>query len=293
MSQKKKFKGLGKGLSALIPEEIEEEIIKEKEKEEKQEIDINKIKPNVLQARKHFDEKAIDALSVSIKRNGIIQALILRKLKTGYEIIAGERRWRAAKKAKLKTVPAIIMNLDEIKRYEISLIENMQRENLNAIEEALAYNSLLEEYETTHQEISEMVGKSRAYISNTLRLLKCSEKVQEKIIEKEISPGHAKILAGFIEEKQNELLDEILKRKLNVRDLEKIIKERERKEKTKTKENKEKKEEKEKYIICEEYLMEKLSTKVEIKDKVNIGEIKIEFYSEDDFNRIYNLLKKL
>ena len=199
----KKF-GLGKGLNALIPEDtnLKTEIIK-KQKESLKEnlIDINLIRSNQDQPRKTFDDEKIIELSESIKHHGIIQPIILRKEEENYVIVAGERRWRAAKMAGIKEVPAQIMDLTDKQVLEISLIENIQRQDLNAIEEAMAYKKLIADFNLTQEELSKRIGKSRVVITNTIRLLNLSEDVQQYLIEGVISEGHARTLLGVSDKK--------------------------------------------------------------------------------------------
>ncbi len=284
-----KKKSLGRGLEALMGDtefidSFENYTQKDSDIEK---IDINLIKPNKLQPRKHFDKAELDALKVSIERNGIIQPIILRRLKKGYEIIAGERRYRASLLAGLEKMPAIIIDVNEAKRYEISLIENMQRSDLNPIEEALAYSSLLETHNITQAEVSEMVGKSRTYITNTIRVMNnCSEKVKDKLISSDISSGHAKVLAGIDKQKQDDILDKIIAEKLSVRELEKLLEESGKTKKKKSTKVKSKFDNE--YYEFEEKLTDKYATKVKVSNKT----ISIEYYSEEDFNRIMKMLLK-
>ncbi len=276
-------KHLGKGLSALVGSTEFFEDIENFKDSEINNIDINEIKPNKLQPRKNFDLEELDALKISIERNGVIQPIILRKLKKGYEIIAGERRYRASLMAGLKEIPAVIMDVNELKRYEIALIENMQRSDLNPIEEAIAYSSLLESYNITQQEVSEMVGKSRAYITNTIRVLNnCTDDVKEKLIEGKISSGHAKILAGIDTEKQNKILYDIVSEDLSVRELEEKLNKKNKTNK-KVKKNKFDNE----FYEVEEKLSDILGTKVTLTNK----NINIEYYSNEDLERIIKLIK--
>ncbi len=231
--------GLGKGLGALIPENEK----KKKEKEFETKISINLIKPNSEQPRKSFDSEKISQLAESIKEHGIIQPIILKKENDAYVVIAGERRWRAAKSIGLKEVPAIIKDeINDRDILEISLIENIQREDLNPIEEALAYKKLLTEFTLTQEELSKKVGKSRTTITNCLRLLNLDSRVQDYIIEKVISEGHGRALLS-VEDKdiQYELAQKIIDDSLSVRDIERIVKnlEQDKKKEENTKERKE------------------------------------------------------
>ncbi len=285
--KQKNKRGLGRGLSSLIPEDVEQSIIFDEERKDRvQEIEVDKIKANALQPRRTFHQEELDSLCTSIKRNGVIQPIVLRKLDNYYEIIAGERRWRASMQAKLKTVPAIIMDLDEEQRYEVSLVENLQRSDLNPIEEALAYNTLLEKYKMTHEKVSEVVGKSRTYISNSIRLLKLSESVQNDLVNEKITVGHAKMLVTLSEKKQIELSKRIQEASLNVRDVENLLKEKKQKKQKKTN-----KKESVYHEICME-LSEQYGTKVDIQKSRAKGKIVLEFYNDKDFERLYKLIKK-
>ena len=236
----KKF-GLGKGLNALIPEDTV--ILEPKKGKDKNDdngyslIDINLIKSNESQPRKLFDDEKIMELAESIKSNGIIQPLILRKDKDEYIIVAGERRWRAAKYIGIKEIPAVIMDLTEKQILEISLIENIQREDLNSIEEAIAYKKLITDFDLTQEQLSKRIGKSRVAITNTMRLLNLSEDVQQYIIEGVISEGHGRALLAITDSKlQCELAQNVIDDKLSVRELEFLI----RKLKTKSEPSKSK-----------------------------------------------------
>lgn len=282
----KKF-GLGKGLGALIPDEVE---AKSKEKEKKNSstlIPLNKIVNNVDQPRKFFDSDNIAELAESIKNHGIIQPLILKKDGTKYTIIAGERRWRASKMLGIKEVPAIVMDLSEKEILEVSLIENIQRQDLNPIEEALAYRKLIEGFKLTQQELSKRIGKSRVAISNTMRLINLDERVQQYLIESVISEGHGRALLS-IENKdfQYEIAQRIIDENLSVREVEKLIKDLFKKK------NEIKKEiEQNPYINdIQNRLQDYFGTKVNINSKNKKGKIEIEYYSDDDLNRILELL---
>lgn len=284
----KKF-GLGKGLGALIPNEIQDEVkadIKESVSSSTL-IPLNKIINNSDQPRKFFDSDNIAELAESIKNHGIIQPLILKKHEKKYIIIAGERRWRAAKMLSLKEVPAIVMDLSDKEVLEISLIENIQRQDLNPIEEALAYRKLIDEFNLTQKELSKRIGKSRVSITNTMRLINLDERVQQYLIESVISEGHGRALLA-IEDKdlQYKLAQKIIDEKLSVRELEKLIK-------SVFKEKEEKKEEVKvnPYVKdVENRLQDYFGTKVNINSKNKKGKIEIEYYSDDDLNRILELM---
>lgn len=279
-------KALGRGLEALIPLGIEKEIFSDLREGRINEIDIELIKPNAFQPRKIFDKTEIESLTESVKRNGVLQPILVRKIGENFEIIAGERRWRASKGAKLKTVPAIVLDLDEERRFEIALVENIQRTDLSPIEEALAYETLIDKYGITQQELGKRVGKSRTYITNSLRLLTLETNTKNALIDKEITVGHAKVLASLPLTKQKRLTTLIKTNGMSVRDLESLIRNE--------KKHKEKKEDYtrtlEKYVEVEQALSEHYGTKVSIKDASKRGFITLEFYDEDDFNRIYELL---
>lgn len=291
----KKF-GLGKGLNALIPEDtilstLENKTEKNQEIKEKGSIliDINLIKSNEDQPRKSFDDEKIMELAESIKSNGIIQPLILRKDNNEYIIVAGERRWRAAKSIGIKEVPAIIMDLTEKQVLEISLIENIQREDLNSIEEAVAYKKLISDFNLTQEELSKRIGKSRVTITNTLRLLNLSVDVQQYIIEGVISEGHGRALLGITDSKlQCELAQSVIDDKLSVRELEILIKKlKTSSSRTKTNSTKEANP----YYKDVTYKLENyFGTKVNITNKNNKGKIEIEYYSEEDLQRILEII---
>lgn len=285
--------GLGKGLDSLIPDIVGKE---ENKKEEKTEsapdtlVDINKVEPNREQPRKNFNEDALQELAESIKQYGIIQPLIVQKKDDYYEIIAGERRWRAAKKAGLKKVPVIIRDLSEQEIMEISLIENIQREDLNPIEEALAYKKLLKEFNLKQDEVAEKVSKSRAAITNSLRLLKLDERVQQMLIEEMITPGHARAILNIEDpEQQYEFAQKIFDEKMSVRDVEKEIKRMNSKKPAKEKPGEEELEKD--YVdhmkTVEEQLKQKTGTKVLISPKTKqSGKIEIDYFSNEEFEKI-------
>ena len=285
--------GLGKGLDSLIPDIVGKE---ENKKEEKTEsapdtlVDINKVEPNREQPRKNFNEDALQELAESIKQYGIIQPLIVQKKDDYYEIIAGERRWRAAKKAGLKKVPVIIRDLSEQEIMEISLIENIQREDLNPIEEALAYKKLLKEFNLKQDEVAEKVSKSRAAITNSLRLLKLDERVQQMLIEEMITPGHARAILNIEDpEQQYEFAQKIFDEKMSVRDGEKEIKRMNSKKPAKEKPGEEELEKD--YVdhmkTVEEQLKQKTGTKVLISPKTKqSGKIEIDYFSNEEFEKI-------
>ena len=288
-------RGLGKGLDALIPSSVAEpKKVKEKEvKIEKPDsiVDINKVEPNREQPRKNFDEDALLELSESIKQFGLLQPILVQDRKTYYEIIAGERRWRASKLAGLKEVPVIIRNYSEQEIVEISLIENIQREDLNPIEEAQAYKRLLTEFNLKQDEIAERVSKSRTAVTNSMRLLKLCDEVQQMIINDMISTGHARAIISIENaEEQYALAQKIFDEKMSVRDVEKYIKNLNKPAKEKKKINKSLEVI---YQEKEEFLKQALSTKVSVNGKGDgTGKIEIEFFSHDDFDRLMEILTR-
>lgn len=284
----KKF-GLGKGLDALIP--ITEEKKPNYRNDNNQgvcNINIDEIKANSQQPRKFFDDNKLMELAESLKEHGIIQPLILRKEENGYSIIAGERRWRAAKLAKVKKIPAIIMNLSDAKLLQVSLIENIQREDLNPIEEAIAYQKLLNEYKLTQEELSLKIGKSRTSISNTMRLLNLDERVKDYIIQGVISEGHGRALLPLEGELQYELSQKIIDDSLSVRETEKIVKRLCSKDVTEEREVR--KSLNPYYKDIRDRLQDYFSTKVNFNFNKNKGKIEIEYYSEEDLQRILDII---
>ena len=287
--------GLGKGLDSLIADKVGTSNEKTDAKNEVM-VNINKVEPNKDQPRKNFDEDALLELSESIKQFGVLQPLLVVDRKDYYEIIAGERRWRAAKMAGLKKVPVIIKDLTEQEIVEISLIENIQRENLNPIEEAIAYKRLLNEFNLKQDEVAERVSKSRTAVTNSMRLLKLCDKVQQMVIDDMISTGHARALLGITdEEKQYTLAQKIFDEKISVRDTEKLVKKMQKQKNSPAKEvNPEKKKLDAVYQEAEEKMKTILGTKVIINQKDSMkGKIEIEYYSPDELTRIYELIESI
>ena len=254
---------------------------------------ISSVEPNRDQPRKHFSEEGIEELASSIKQYGIIQPLLVQKREDYYEIIAGERRWRAAMKAGLKEVPVIVKDYSNREAVEISLIENIQREDLNPIEEALAYDRLIQEFELTQEQVAGRVSKSRSAVTNSLRLLKLADDVRQMVIAGDISEGHARTLLGLPNEEMQRLLAErIVKEKLSVRETEKLVKKLTSNTPKKTKARDYQKE----AILgnLSEQLKIILGTKVSITEKgKSKGKIEIEYYSDDELNRIFEMLQSL
>lgn len=289
-------RGLGKGLDSLIPNAVGEAKVKKEVKNNITEakgpetiVKITKVEPNREQPRKNFDEDALQELADSIKQFGLLQPILVQDRKDHYEIIAGERRWRAAKLAGLKEVPVIIRNYTEQEIVEISLIENIQREDLNPIEEAQAYKRLLTEFNLKQDEVAERVSKSRAAVTNSIRLLKLSNEVQQMVIDEMISTGHARaLLAVENPEEQYTLAQKIFDEKLSVRDVEKMVKNLHKPAKPKKMDDKTLQAI---YQDIEEKLKQKLSTKVTVSSKGDgAGKIEIEFYNHDDLDRLLDMI---
>lgn len=283
MSTKKR--GLGKGLSALISDDI---VDGDKGPQEVVEyIEIGLITPNKNQPRVDFDEKSLANLAESIKTNGLIQPILVRKEGPKYEIIAGERRWRASKMAGLKEIPCLLKDVDEKASAKYALIENIQREDLNPIEEAIAYQKLMEEYNLTQEEVAKEIGKSRPYIANTVRLLNLNSEVIKYISNGELTAGHGKVLLGIEDkEEQLEAANRILKDSLNIRETESLatkIKKPTRSRRKKAKDSN--------VIDLEESLMRILGTKVNLVIGNKKGKIEIEYYGYEDLERIIEILR--
>lgn len=295
-------KGLGKGLDSLIPNnrnvkpanpDISTEQVKQPElKSGEQMMKINMVEPNRDQPRKNFEEDALLELADSIKQFGVLQPLLVRKNKDYYEIIAGERRWRAAKLAGIKEVPVIIKDYSEQEIVEIALIENIQRENLNPIEEAMAYKKLLEEFNLKQDEVAERVSKSRTAVTNSMRLLRLNDKVQQMIIDDMISTGHARALLAIDDKEQQYILaNKIFDEKLSVRETEKLIKDIKN-----PKKSKEKKVIEHVFIYndLEEKMKEVMGTKVSIASKgKGKGKIEIEYYSDKELERVFDMIMSI
>lgn len=296
-----KKSGLGKGLDSLITDKVGKNTTVKEKTEEKEATDgvmlnINKVEPNRDQPRRNFDEDALLELAESIKQFGILQPLLVQKKDDYYQIVAGERRWRAAKMAGIKEVPVIIKQLSNQEIMEISLIENIQRENLNPIEEALAYKRLLNEFNLKQDEVAERVSKSRTAVTNSMRLLKLNEKVQQMVIDEMLTTGHARALLGIDDqEKQFLVAQKIFDEKLSVRDTEKLVKKLQ-KEKKENKDTADLKDEKLEAIYrdLEEQIKQIFGTKVYIKQKnAKEGKVEIEYYSQDELDRIVDMFRTI
>ncbi|MDD6647922.1 MAG: ParB/RepB/Spo0J family partition protein [Firmicutes bacterium] len=312
MAASKKTRGLGKGLDALFGD-AEVTLQSRTEKNSKSEngktedpqegikkteragrgidyIDINDIKPNSNQPRKTFDEDKLNELAASIEEHGLIQPLVLRKAEKGYEIVAGERRWRAARKIGIREIPCIVRELTDEENMLLAIIENMQREDLNPIEEAEGIRQMIDTYGLTQEEVSKSVGKSRPYIANSLRLLRLPETVRKYVEDGSLSTGHAKAIAAVSDEKkQIELAEAAIRDGLSVRQLEKLAQQDKSGVKTRSRVKQKTADVKR----VEEDLKNALGTKVTLNQKGKKGKIEIEFYSKDELERLIELLKKL
>lgn len=297
-----KKKGLGKGLDSLIPagnsaktvSKSSEMVSQSSEVSEKGEkmVKINMVEPNRNQPRRNFEEDSLLELADSIKQFGVLQPLIVRKQNDYYEIIAGERRWRAAKLAGIKEIPVIVKDYSQQEIVEIALIENIQRENLNPIEEAMAFKRLLTEFNLKQDEVAERVSKSRTAVTNSMRLLKLNEKVQQMIVDDMISTGHARALLAIDDpEQQYQLANKIFDEKLSVRETEKLIKELKNPKKPKPKKVVEN------AFIYEDIgnkMKQVLGTKVNVTSKGNgKGKIEIEYYSDEELERMFEMIMSL
>lgn len=292
MVQKKGLgKGLGKGLDSLLGSNT----IDINDSSRVSEIDINKITPNKNQPRTIFNESSLQELADSIKEVGVLQPITVKKIDDYYEIIAGERRWRASRIAGLKTIPALVKDFDSLKSLEAALIENIQREDLNPIEEALTYSRFSQEFNLNQEEIAKKVGKSRPAVSNAMRLLNLDKRVQTFVRENKLSNGHARALLGISDnDLQFELAEKVIEEELSVRETENLIKIT----------NQPKVEEEEKkithnpeaaraYLAIAKDLKSILGTKVNIKNGKNKGKIEIEYYSQEELDRLVGMFKQM
>ncbi len=298
-----KKRGLGKGIGSLMSgfdfDTQTEDILTKTLKEEKHtnklaviEIDISRIRTNPNQPRKYFDEEALNELAESIKTQGIIQPLTVEEIAPGeFSIIAGERRYRAAKIAGLEKVPAIVMSLTDVQRIQVSLIENIQRENLNAIEEAQAYQYLIDKTGFTQEEVAGRVGKSRSTITNSLRLLSLSDQMKDDIVSGAMTAGHAKAILSLVNPSDRQLLrDKIIREGLSVRDAEEMATSFNKGQKVKTKKKSEKEDEEIKKT--EEKFTSALGSKCEIKGSLDKGKLIIKYRSSSDLEKLYALISK-
>ena len=271
-----KKKGLGRGLGSLLREEdfiTDENLLT---------VDLEKLVAREDQPRKNFDDDSLEELANSIKADGVIQPIVVRKVEDKYEIIAGERRFRASKLAGLEKVPVVVKNVSDRKARELALVENIQREDLNPIEEAISLKTLMEEYKLTQQELSDIIGKSRSYIANNLRLLNLSDYIKEYLIRGELSPSQGRTLLSLeTEDERKKYLEKLLVKEVNIRDVEK-----------KAKQNKNKTEDIFIKDICER-LTEVLDAKVKIHEKKKGGQIEISYLNEADLQRIIDSLMNI
>jgi len=276
-------KGLGKGLDAFFPS------IQMNDDEPVREVELKELRPNPYQPRKDFRPEAIEELKESIQTHGVLQPIIARRTIKGYEIVVGERRFRAAKAAGLKSIPVIIRDFNEQKMMELALIENLQREDLNPVEEAIAYQKLMEGLHVTQEELSKRLGKSRPHIANHLRLLQLPESVRKLISENELTMGHGRTLLGLKDKnKLDSVVNQVIKEQMNVRELERLIQ--------KLNENvprgTSRKSTRKSVFIREQeaFLRERFGTSVEIKKSKKKGKIEIQFFSSEDLERLLDLL---
>lgn len=294
---KKKSHGLGSGLNVLIPQNNPPKANSENENEAAVDfmVPISKVEPDREQPRKFFNEDALQELADSIKQYGVFQPLLVQKEKDYYKIIAGERRWRAAKIAGLKEIPVIVKELSDQEIAEIQLIENIQREDLNPIEIAEGYRQLIDKYGFTQDELAEKISKSRTAITNTLRLLKLDERVRQMIVDELISTGHARAILSIEDsDKQYEFAQKIFDEKMSVRDVEKAIKNMQKDSKVKKDNQKIDKKTEAIYHSLEENMKQIMGTKVTIQAKNgNQGKVEIEYYSQDELDRIVNMIRTI
>ena len=301
MAAKKKGLGAkGLGINALINTEMEDikasKPQKKKTEEAVLELELDMIEPNRKQPRKYFDETALEELAVSLKTYGMIQPIVVKKSGDYYEIIAGERRWRAAKIAGLKKVPVVIKKWEEGEAFEAALVENLQREDLNPMEEAESYQRLQEEFGLSQEKIAEKVGKSRSAVTNSLRLLQLDPRVRNFVVENKLTGGHARTLLSVTNgDEQFELAEMVIEEGLSVRAVEALVKAHLAKaEKSEKEEEEVSKEDAREYRAIEDDLKSFFSTKVKLKPlgKRNKGKIEIEYYSDEDLERLLALLKR-
>lgn len=283
-------KGLGKGLGALISADVSIE----EENNQVIELKITEIEPNKNQPRKEFDQEKLAALSSSIKEYGVLQPVVVKKIDGAfYQLIAGERRWRAARMAKLKTIPAVIREFDDKQSMEIALIENLQRENLNPIEEAMGYQELIDLFHLTQEELAAKMGKSRSAIANALRLLNLPDGIKKMVMDNQLSMGHARALLSLeAEQEQLHIAEQIIKDELSVRQTEKLIQKMQKLEPVVDMNPEPLQDEIMRYIEqAEKEASNRLGTRVKILHKKGKGKIEIEYYSNDDLERLLNIIK--
>ncbi len=280
----KSIKDVGLGIGALIPETAQDDAEKAVRM-----VRLSQIEPNPDQPRHVFDAEKLEALAESIQQHGLLQPIVVKENENGYyTIIAGERRWRAAKKAGLKEVPVLVRNFDDKTVAQVSLVENLQREDLNPLEEAQGYRKLMDEYRLTQDEVSRVVGKSRANVANMLRILNLSDEVRRLVELGELSAGHARALLGITDAaQQTEAAMLVIEKELSVRQTEQLVKDWDKK-----KADKQKPKQNLAALELQESLSHKLGTKVRISEGKQKGKIEIEFYDQDGLNKIVNLLNQ-
>jgi len=272
-------KGLGRGLGALLPEVQAKDVVSE--------VAVEEIVPNRYQPRQQFDEEKLEELARSVLEHGVVQPVMVRPRPGGYELVAGERRWRAALKAGLNSIPAVIKEFSDVELMEIALVENLQREDLNPIEEARAYAKLIREFGFTQEQLARRVGKSRPQIANTLRLLQLDEELQKAILDEQISVGHAKVLLAIEEPSlRKQVAARVLQGKLSVRETEELLKARPQARRRPGKPAKKDPQ----LVELEEILRENLGTRVKIVSGRRKGKIEIEYYGPGDLERIMGLM---
>ena len=278
---------LGRGLDSLFGQqnvsELLDDIQNDKDQREHLMIPVDEIRPNPYQPRKIFNKEALEELSESIQQHGVFTPILVKKSISGYELITGERRWRATKMANLDEIPAIVVDFDDQQMMEIALLENIQREDLNAIEEAQAYQTMMEKLKLTQNELAKRIGKSRTHITNTLRLLNLPEKIQEYVLDGSLSMGHARALITLDKERALKIAKRVIDEKLSVRDVENIVKGFELQEARK---NKPKVEKPKEYQYVEGLLRKKYRTRIKVDDK----SITIKYSDTDDLNRLLELM---
>lgn len=280
-------RGLGKGLGALIPQEVETVLADAPvDPKDIEIILIDQITPNRNQPRKIFDPEKLATLEASIREHGVIQPILITKEATGYQIVAGERRWRAAKNVGLKSIPVVIKKLTEKEVAEIALIENLQREDLNDIEEGMAYQSLIKEYDFTQEQVAHLVGKSRSYITNTMRLLKLDDLTIEALNSKKITGGHGRTLLSIADLTiRKKILEQVISDKLSVREVERLVSKI-----SNQKEYKPLKVKSDELVALEEKISSHFSTKIKIKHGQKRGKIEIDYYGDEDLDRILEMM---
>lgn len=285
-------KGLGRGLQALIPDVKPSQESTLENTSKVLELPIGEIKPREDQPRRFFSDEKLEELAQSIKEHGVIQPIVVRKTDKGYEIIAGERRWRASRKAGLEFVPAVVKDFQDCDVNEVALIENLQREDLNPIEEALAFQKLVTEFRLTQEQLAQRLGKSRPYLANSLRLLNLPPSIQQLVASGELTSGHVRPLLGIkSREKQLGIVEVIRNKGLSVRQTEELVKSLEKKEADKVDKIESKKTPVNPiFLQVEDRLRSRFGTAVKIKSQGKKGKIEIEYYDDEDFNRIIELV---